>query len=102
MNEYVSAFLYVNKDIKNVKDDLKEYFSKNNLNISQNKDSLEFSTMFVKLQNHKKEKENENLYHLYLKVDGDNNKIALEVLNKWIGLYDGVSIHMDPTIDKLD
>lgn len=97
MCEYVSAFLSITKDIDMVKKDLKEYFLENGLTIDQPKDCLE-SRLFVEMPN----TGNGNVYHLYLKVIGDDNKKALNVLNNWISSRDGVSPHMDPKIDTMN
>lgn len=94
----VSAKIYAAIYVKNYKDKIKEnlktYFSQENIiagKIFENSESVR-----ILIRNGSEE----NLYHLYLEVQEDESEKARDLLSAWLHDHNGVQIHVSPCIKQ--
>lgn len=88
----MSAKIYAAIYVKNgkVKEDLKTYFSRENIIIEKIFDNTENVRILMRSGSE------DNLYHLHLEVHPDEAEKALKILHVWLTKSDGIQIHIAP------
>lgn len=90
----VYAAIYVKGKKEKIKEDLKAYFSKENIISEKAFENVESVNMSVRSGSE------ENLYHLHLEVHEDESERAMNLLHDWLKKNKGVQIHKTPCIEK--
>jgi hypothetical protein len=94
MSTKIYAAVYVKGKKNQIKEDLKAYFSRENIiakNIFENPESVNMNVQSGS---------EENLYHLYLEVPENESEKALSLLHAWLNKNNGVQIHIAPCIKE--
>jgi hypothetical protein len=90
----IYAAIYVKGKKDKIKEDLKAYFSRENIIAEKIFRSFESVHMHIRVGSE------ENLYHLHLEVQEDESERAQTLLYDWLNKNNGVQIHIAPCIEQ--
>lgn len=94
MSAKVYASIYVKNYKDRIKENLKSYFSRENIIAEKHFENVDSVRLFIRIGSE------ENLYHLQLEVHEDEGERALKLLSTWLHEHNGVQIHIAPCIKK--
>jgi hypothetical protein len=90
----IYAAIYVKGRRDKIKEDLKAYFSMENIIAEKIFENVESVHMHIRVGSE------ENLYHLHLEVHEDENEKAQKILYEWLNKHNAVQIHIAPCIEQ--
>ncbi|MDF2635630.1 MAG: hypothetical protein K0R78_2504 [Pelosinus sp.] len=90
----IYAAIYVKSYKDKIKEDLKAYFSRENIIAEKIFENIESVHM------HLRGGSEENLYHLHLEVHEDESERARNLLSAWLKAHNGVQIRIAPCIEQ--
>jgi hypothetical protein len=93
MSAKIYAAIYVKGKKDQIKEDLKTYFSRENIIAEKSFETIESAHMHIRSGSE------ENLYHLHLEVQENESERARNLLYDWLNKNNGVQIHIAPCIE---
>jgi len=90
----IYAAIYVKNYQDRIKEDLKKYFSKDNVVAKKSFENIDSVRMLIRSGSE------ENLYHLHLEVQENESERALKLLSTWLIEHNGVQIHIAPCVEQ--
>ena len=94
MSVKIYAAIYVKNHKDKIKEELKTYFSRENIILEKKFEDVDHVRMLIRNGSE------ENLYHLYLEVQVNESERALNLLSTWLHEHNGVQIHIAPCIKE--
>lgn len=94
MSAKIYAAIYVKNYNNKIKEELKTYFSRENINAEKILENIESVHILIRRGSE------ENLYHLHLEVHEDESERAQKLLSAWLNEHNGVQIHIAPCIEQ--